>query len=148
MWCVVWVCGGWWVLGVCGAWWQLKCAAYGLIPVTADSALSEVQLPETSGFALSTGNLGDITKDSGNMSNRLLMQARKATQREKVLVTGHGDGCVRLWCTQRWQVKVWWHATEKDDEIRDGLSGNICRCTGYQHIVDAVRAARDERDKP
>ncbi len=28
-----------------------------------------------------------------------------------------------------------------DAEIRDGLSGNLCRCTGYQHIVDAVRAA-------
>jgi aerobic-type carbon monoxide dehydrogenase small subunit (CoxS/CutS family) len=35
---------------------------------------------------------------------------------------------------------------ETDEDIRDGLSGNICRCTGYQHIVDAVRAARDERD--
>jgi len=28
-----------------------------------------------------------------------------------------------------------------DDEIRDGLSGNLCRCTGYEHIVRAVRAA-------
>ncbi|MBL4758436.1 MAG: (2Fe-2S)-binding protein [Rhizobiales bacterium] len=28
-----------------------------------------------------------------------------------------------------------------DDEIREGLSGNLCRCTGYQHIVDAVRDA-------
>jgi carbon-monoxide dehydrogenase small subunit len=28
-----------------------------------------------------------------------------------------------------------------DEEIRSALSGNICRCTGYQHIVDAVRAA-------
>jgi len=28
-----------------------------------------------------------------------------------------------------------------DDEIRHGLEGNICRCTGYQHIVNAVRAA-------
>ena len=27
-----------------------------------------------------------------------------------------------------------------DDEIREGLSGNLCRCTGYQHIVDAMRA--------
>ena len=27
------------------------------------------------------------------------------------------------------------------DEIRDALSGNICRCTGYVKIVDAVRAA-------
>ena len=28
-----------------------------------------------------------------------------------------------------------------DDEIREALSGNLCRCTGYQNIVDAVRAA-------
>jgi carbon-monoxide dehydrogenase small subunit len=26
-------------------------------------------------------------------------------------------------------------------EIREGLEGNICRCTGYQHIVNAVKAA-------
>jgi len=35
---------------------------------------------------------------------------------------------------------------ETDEEIRDGLSGNICRCTGYQHIIDAVRSAVRERD--
>ena len=28
-----------------------------------------------------------------------------------------------------------------DDEIRKGLSGNLCRCTGYENIVKAVRAA-------
>jgi aerobic carbon-monoxide dehydrogenase small subunit len=28
-----------------------------------------------------------------------------------------------------------------DDEIRDGLSGNICRCTGYQGIIKAVQQA-------
>jgi aerobic carbon-monoxide dehydrogenase small subunit len=28
-----------------------------------------------------------------------------------------------------------------DEEIRMGLEGNVCRCTGYQHIVNAVRAA-------
>ncbi len=32
-----------------------------------------------------------------------------------------------------------------EDQIREGLSGNICRCTGYQNIVDAVRAAAGER---
>jgi aerobic-type carbon monoxide dehydrogenase small subunit (CoxS/CutS family) len=31
-----------------------------------------------------------------------------------------------------------------DDEIRHALSGNLCRCTGYDHIVKAVRAARDQ----
>ena len=28
-----------------------------------------------------------------------------------------------------------------DDEIREALSGNLCRCTGYQKILDAVREA-------
>ena len=28
-----------------------------------------------------------------------------------------------------------------DDEIREALSGNLCRCTGYQKILDAVHAA-------
>jgi aerobic carbon-monoxide dehydrogenase small subunit len=32
-----------------------------------------------------------------------------------------------------------------DDEIREGLSGNLCRCTGYEHIVAAVRAAAADR---
>ena len=36
-----------------------------------------------------------------------------------------------------------------DDEIRAGLSGNLCRCTGYQNIVTSVReAAKVMRAKP
>jgi carbon-monoxide dehydrogenase small subunit len=31
-----------------------------------------------------------------------------------------------------------------DDELLDVLSSNLCRCTGYQNIIKAVRAARDE----
>ena len=31
-----------------------------------------------------------------------------------------------------------------DTEIREALAGNLCRCTGYQKIVDAVRAAARE----
>ena len=30
-----------------------------------------------------------------------------------------------------------------DDEIREALSGNLCRCTGYQGILAALRAAAD-----
>jgi carbon-monoxide dehydrogenase small subunit len=32
-------------------------------------------------------------------------------------------------------------AQPSDDEIREALSGNLCRCTGYQKIFDAVRLA-------
>jgi aerobic-type carbon monoxide dehydrogenase small subunit (CoxS/CutS family) len=34
-----------------------------------------------------------------------------------------------------------------DDDIRDGLSGNLCRCTGYEHIVAAIRAASGRTGK-
>ena len=34
-------------------------------------------------------------------------------------------------------------ASPSDDEIREALSGNLCRCTGYQKIFDAVRLAAE-----
>jgi aerobic-type carbon monoxide dehydrogenase small subunit (CoxS/CutS family) len=34
-----------------------------------------------------------------------------------------------------------------DDEIRDAMASNICRCTGYQSILEAVRAAADAGPK-
>ena len=34
-----------------------------------------------------------------------------------------------------------------DDEIRHGLEGNLCRCTGYQHIINAVKHAAKQGAK-
>jgi carbon-monoxide dehydrogenase small subunit len=34
------------------------------------------------------------------------------------------------------------HPTE--EEIRHAISGNLCRCTGYQNIVDAVKLAAEK----
>ena len=31
-----------------------------------------------------------------------------------------------------------------EDQIREGISGNFCRCTGYQHIVNAIQRAASE----
>ena len=31
-----------------------------------------------------------------------------------------------------------------EQEIREAISGNLCRCTGYQHIVDAVMLAAEK----
>ncbi len=38
------------------------------------------------------------------------------------------------------------HPSPDEAEIREALSGNLCRCTGYQHIVDAVLAATRAAD--
>ena len=32
-----------------------------------------------------------------------------------------------------------------EEEVRQAISGNLCRCTGYQHIVDAIRFAAERR---
>ncbi|MBI5439756.1 MAG: (2Fe-2S)-binding protein [Deltaproteobacteria bacterium] len=38
------------------------------------------------------------------------------------------------------------HPTER--EVREAISGNLCRCTGYVHIVEAVLAAAEGRTAP
>ncbi len=32
-----------------------------------------------------------------------------------------------------------------EEEIREVIAGNLCRCTGYQHIVDAVQLAAERK---
>ena len=55
----------------------------------------------------------------------------------------HGLQCG--FCTPGFLISALHLLTENPDpsreEIRSGLSGNICRCTGYAGIVDAVRQA-------
>jgi carbon-monoxide dehydrogenase small subunit len=42
-------------------------------------------------------------------------------------------------------MQVYWLLQEipdpSEEQIRMGISGNLCRCTGYQNIVEAVKAA-------
>lgn len=57
----------------------------------------------------------------------------------------HGLQCG--FCTPGFVVSVTAFLRDNPDpseaEIREGISGNLCRCTGYQGIVRAVRAAAD-----
>lgn len=57
----------------------------------------------------------------------------------------HGLQCG--FCTAGMIMQSYWFLKQNPDpseeEIRWGISGNICRCTGYQNIVDAVRLAAD-----
>jgi carbon-monoxide dehydrogenase small subunit len=36
------------------------------------------------------------------------------------------------------------HGSLTEEEVRKGLEGNLCRCTGYQNIVEAILRAADE----
>ena len=36
------------------------------------------------------------------------------------------------------------HPDPDEKEIREAIAGNLCRCTGYQHIVDAVKLAAEK----
>ncbi|MCH7749739.1 MAG: (2Fe-2S)-binding protein [Acidobacteria bacterium] len=37
------------------------------------------------------------------------------------------------------------HPSPTEREIRDGIDGNFCRCTGYEHIVNAIQYAANKR---
>lgn len=39
------------------------------------------------------------------------------------------------------------HNVQGEAAIREALSGNICRCTGYEHIVDAVQELLREQER-
>ena len=40
------------------------------------------------------------------------------------------------------------HPAPTEVQVREALSGNLCRCTGYQHIVDAVLLAAKRGSRP
>jgi aerobic carbon-monoxide dehydrogenase small subunit len=40
------------------------------------------------------------------------------------------------------------NANPSEAEIREGLAGNLCRCTGYQNIVKAVQQAAQAQNQP
>jgi len=44
-------------------------------------------------------------------------------------------------CTRCKPRSLYHNPHPSDKEIREGLSGNLCRCTGYLNIESAVRAA-------
>ena len=60
--------------------------------------------------------------------------------------TQHGLQCG--FCTPGMAMRAWRFLQENpnpsEEEVRAGMSGNLCRCTGYQNIVKAVLYAADK----
>ena len=64
---------------------------------------------------------------------------------QQAFIERHGLQCG--FCTPGFLMSVLELLTDKpqptDDEIKDALGGNICRCTGYQAILESVRLAAE-----
>lgn len=62
---------------------------------------------------------------------------------QQAFMDEHGLQCG--FCTPGMMVRAYRFLQENpdpnDEEIRAGLSGNLCRCTGYQNIIKAVKSA-------
>ena len=69
------------------------------------------------------------------------------------LQKAYGDfgGAQCGFCTPGFMMTVKWllanNPNPTEDEIRDALSSNLCRCTGYSQMYQAIRAALDAEQK-
>ena len=88
-------------------------------------------------FAVQTDGAEVVTVEGLSPDDGSLSPVQQAFREE------HGLQCG--FCTPGFVVTVTAflqeHPDPSDDEIREGISGNLCRCTGYQGIVNAVRRA-------
>ncbi len=88
-------------------------------------------------FAVQADGAEVVTVEGLSPDDGSLSQVQQAFREE------HGLQCG--FCTPGFIVTVTAFLQENpeptDDEIREGISGNLCRCTGYQGIIRAVRRA-------
>jgi carbon-monoxide dehydrogenase small subunit len=65
---------------------------------------------------------------------------------QEAFMEAHGAQCG--YCTPGFLMTLLPFLAENPDpsepEIREAIAGNLCRCTGYQHIVDAVKLAAEK----
>ncbi|OGI63612.1 MAG: carbon monoxide dehydrogenase [Candidatus Muproteobacteria bacterium RBG_16_60_9] len=82
-------------------------------------------------------NGGDVMTIEGLAKNGTLHPIQEAFTQEHGLQCGY--------CTPGMMVRAYRFLQENpkptEEEIRTGMSGNICRCTGYQNIIKAIQHA-------
>ena len=77
-----------------------------------------------------------ITTIEGLAENGSLNELQESFHRHHALQCGYCTSGMMLAATSLLAE----HANPTAEEIRTGLKGNLCRCTGYQNIVDAIEA--------
>jgi aerobic carbon-monoxide dehydrogenase small subunit len=79
----------------------------------------------------------EVTTIEGLASNGELHAMQRAFHENHALQCGYCTPGMIMAATQILQR----NPDPSTEEIRHGLEGNLCRCTGYQHIVQAVQCA-------
>jgi len=83
---------------------------------------------------------GDVMTVEGLATNGEIHPLQEAFMQE------HGLQCG--FCTPGMLIRAYRFLQENpnptDEEIRWGMSGNLCRCTGYQNIIKAVKSAAEK----
>jgi len=83
---------------------------------------------------------GDVMTVEGLATNGEIHLLQEAFMQE------HGLQCG--FCTPGMLIRAYRFLQENpnptDEEIRWGMSGNLCRCTGYQNIIKAVKSAAEK----
>jgi len=85
------------------------------------------------------GSRIDTVEGLGTITNLASLQA--AFREHHALQCGFCTPGMLMTCVDLLQK----YPLATDQAIRDGLSGNLCRCTGYENIVRAVRAVVAQR---
>jgi carbon-monoxide dehydrogenase small subunit len=80
---------------------------------------------------------GDVTTIEGLDKQGTLHPLQEGFWEEHGLQCGYCTPGMIMAASQRLERSP----NPSDDEIRHGLEGNLCRCTGYQHIINAVKSA-------
>ncbi len=78
----------------------------------------------------------EVTTIEGLSSNGELHPLQRAFQEHHALQCGYCTPGMIMAAASFLQE----HPSPSEDEIRHGLEGNLCRCTGYHNIVKAVQA--------
>ena len=87
-------------------------------------------------FAVQANNC-EVTTVEGLSSGGALSDLQRAFVEQQGLQCGFCTPGFLMTATELLEAE----ADPDESTIREALAGNICRCTGYEHIVDAVRAA-------
>jgi carbon-monoxide dehydrogenase small subunit len=74
-----------------------------------------------------------------------LAQGEKLHPIQEAFWEKHGLQCG--YCTPGMIMQSYWllknNPNPSEEEIKEGISGNLCRCTGYQNIIDAIKLAAE-----